>query len=231
MLLFCQSPIWVLLYTYKSVECHFQSLIWTTHHLCGLHIFRGNIIICCTIYMVRGNIIYIYVQFRTHTPQGGGVPIRSIAAHLKEFYVDDSFAGGWDKPDTSNSEAVMTRIQYVIKYANCPVLSKLQSEISLSETEVKCIVLSQSIRELIPVVNLLKEINKVFTSNLEEPKFHCNIFEDNNRCIAIATTNKLSPRNKHIVIKYHHFQYYIKMKLILILPIDTKGRYLHKVVG
>ena len=56
-----------------------------------------------------------------------------------ECYVDVDFAGGWDKADASNPEAVMSRTGYVIKYANCLVswCSKLQSEIALSTTEAE----------------------------------------------------------------------------------------------
>ena len=108
-----------------------------------------------------------------------------------ECYVDADFAGGWDKADASNPEAVMSRTGYVIKYANCPVLwcSKLQSEIALSTTKSEYIALSQSMREVIPFMNSLQEVNKIFNLNLDEPNFHCKVFEDNNSCKAIATSN------------------------------------------
>ena len=77
-------------------------------------------------------------------------------------------------------------------------------------------------REVILFMNLLQEINKIFNLNLDEPDFHYAMFEDNNRCIAIATSTRFSPMTKHIAIKYHHFQHYIKQKLVTILPIDTK---------
>ena len=119
----------------------------------------------------------------------------------------------------------MTRTGYVIKYANWPVLwcSKVQSKIDLSTTETDYIALRQSMREVIPFMNLLQEVNKIFNLNLlDEPKFHCKVFEKKNSCITIATSNKFSTRTKYIAIKYHHFQYYVKQKLITILPIDTK---------
>ena len=77
-------------------------------------------------------------------------------------------------------------------------------------------------REVIPFMNLLQEVNKIFSLNLEEPKFHCKVFEDNNSHIAISTSNRFSPRTKYIAIKYYHFQHYVKQKLIIIFPIDTK---------
>ena len=118
----------------------------------------------------------------------------------------------------------MSRTGYVIKYANCPVLwcSKLQLEIALNTTEAEYIALSQSIREATPFINWLEEVNTAFILNLKETNFHCEVFENKNRCITIATSNKFSTRTKYIAIKYHHFQYYVKQKLITILPIDTK---------
>ena len=142
-----------------------------------------------------------------------GFIFRSKKIKDLECYVDSNFAGEWDKDDASNPEAVMSRTGYVIKYANWPVLwcSKVQSEIDLSTTETDYIALRQSMREVIPFMNLLQEVNKIFNLNLlDEPKFHCKVFKNNNSCIVIATSNRFSPRTKHIAIKYQHFQYYVK---------------------
>ena len=152
-----------------------------------------------------------------------GFIFRPDKAKGLEYYVDADFAGGWDKADASNPEAVTLRTGYVIKYENCPVLwcCKLQSGIALSTTKAEYITLSQSMREVIPFMILQKEINEVLRLNLEEPKFYCNVFEDNNSCITIATSNKFFPRTKHITIKCHHFQHGVKEKLVTILHIDT----------
>ena len=109
-------------------------------------------------------------------------------------------------------------------HANCPVLyvSRWQTEIALSTTEAEYIALSQAMREVIPFMHLLQEINKVFSINTSKAKFHCKVFEDNNSCISLATSEKFSPRTKHIALKYHHFRRYVIDKTIEILPIDTK---------
>jgi hypothetical protein len=141
-----------------------------------------------------------------------------------ECYVNADFAGGWDKADSGNPEAVLSRTGYVLMYANCPVLwcSKLQTEIALSTTEAEYIALSQSMREVIPFMTLLQEIDNIFSTNTNKARFHCKVFEDNNSCISLATSEKFSPRTKHIALKYHHFRRYVTEKLIEILPIDTK---------
>ena len=76
-------------------------------------------------------------------------------------------------------------------------------------------------REIIPFMTLLQEIDKIFPINTQKAEFHCKVFEDNNSCISLATSEKFSPRTKHIALKYHHFRRFVTEKLIVILPIDT----------
>ena len=141
-----------------------------------------------------------------------------------ECYVDADFAGGWDKADSGNPEAFLPRTGYVLMYENCPVMwcNKLQTENALSTTTTEYIALSQSMREVIPFMTLLKEINIIFPINTKKAQFHCKVFEDNNSCISLATSEKFSPRTKHIALKYHHFRRFVIDNIVEILPIDTK---------
>ena len=82
--------------------------------------------------------------------------------------------------------------------------------------------MNQATREVLPFIGFLKEINAVFPLNLKKPKFHSKIFEDNNSCILLASVQNLSPRTKHIALKYHHFRIYVKDKTLDIFPIDIK---------
>ena len=91
----------------------------------------------------------------------------------------------------------------------------------MSTTEAEYIALSQSMREVIPFMHLIKEINNVFATNTNVPLFHCKVFEDNESCISIATKQKFSPRTEHIALKYHHFRSYVFNKTIEFLSIDT----------
>ena len=143
-----------------------------------------------------------------------------------ECHVDASFAGEWDKSDADNPDNLLSRTGFVISYAGCPIMwmSKLQTEIALSTAEAEYIALSQAMRQVIPLMNLLREINNIFPLHLPEPKMHCKVFEDNNSCISIAESNKFSPRTKHIALKYHHFRRFVKEGSIKILPIDTKDQ-------
>ena len=97
-------------------------------------------------------------------------------------------------------------------YANCPILwvSHLQTEIALSTAEAEYIALSQSLRDVIPLITLLKEINKVFPVQVKTPTFVCKVHEDNQSCITMATLQKFTPCTKHIALKYHHFRSHVK---------------------
>ncbi|KAL7447624.1 hypothetical protein ACHAXS_000022, partial [Conticribra weissflogii] len=116
-----------------------------------------------------------------------------------ECYVDADFAGGWASGDNSNLESVLSRTGFVLMYAGCPIYwcSKLQTEIALSTTEAEYIALSHSMQEVLPFMNLLKEIHDVFPLPDFKPEFHCRVFEDNRSCIKVAESPKFTHRTKH----------------------------------
>ena len=96
-------------------------------------------------------------------------------------------------------------------YANCPI-----RKIALSAAKAKYITVSQSLRDVIPLITLLKKINKVFPVHVETPTFVCKVHEDNQSCITMATLQKFTPCTKHIALKYHHFRFHVKRGTIQI---------------
>ena len=120
-----------------------------------------------------------------------------------QCYVDADFAGGWIQVDADNADNLMPRTGYVIMYAGCPVLwsSKLQTEIALSTTEAEYIALSQAVREVLPLIELMKELNKVLKINISKPEFFCEVFKENRSAIAVAESKKYTPKTKHIALK------------------------------
>ena len=76
-------------------------------------------------------------------------------------------------------------------------------------------------REVIPFVALRKEVYYIFKIDLQKPELFCKIFKDNQGCIAVAESNKLSPRTKHIAIKYHNLRRFVKNNIIWVCYIDT----------
>ena len=124
-----------------------------------------------------------------------------------ETYVDADFSGNWNSStamhDVSTSKS---RSGYVILLAGCPIIwaSKLQSQIALSTTEAEYIALSMSLRDTIPVMNLLKELKaRNFCIVSTTTNVHCTAFEDNNGALEIANVPKMRPRTKHINLVYH----------------------------
>jgi hypothetical protein len=145
--------------------------------------------------------------------------------HSFDCHVDASFAGDWNQ-DIAEDEPLTakSRTGYSISYAGCPLIwaSKLQTEIALSTTEAEYIALSQSLREVIPIMNLLKETREQGIDVTPfQPQVHCKVFEDNSGALELAKVPKMRPRTKHINIKYHHFREFVRKGLITVHAIAT----------
>jgi hypothetical protein len=142
-----------------------------------------------------------------------------------EVYADADFAGNWYKPTAMDDvSTAKSRTGYVILLANCPILwtSKLQTQIALSTTEAEYIALSQSLRDTIPIMQLLEEIKeKGFNCPFTAPTVFCKAFEDNSGALELARLPKMRPRTKHINIVYHHFREHVRSGQIKVLPIKT----------
>ena len=70
--------------------------------------------------------------------------------------------------------------------------------------------LSQSMRDVIPLMNLLEEFGKIIVVKNIPPMIKWKIFEDNVSCIKVATAPNITPRTKHIALKYHFFCSYVQ---------------------
>ena len=143
-----------------------------------------------------------------------------------ECFVDSDFSGNWNKEDAdSDMDTARSRTGYVIRYAGCPIVwgSKLQTHIALSSTEAEYIAISTAMREVIPLMALLKEMSeKQFITHNNQADIHCQIFEDNSGAIEIAQTTKYRPRTKHINTQYHHFRYYVDTGQLRLQYIPSK---------
>ncbi len=127
-----------------------------------------------------------------------------------ECYVDTDFARGWDIADPNNASNLMSRTGFLIKYTDRPIYwkSKLQTEIVLSTAEAEYIALSSALREVIPLLAVMEEIalkevipllivmeeiSNVFPLMMNQTNFFCKVWEDNQSCIAIVTSQKCMP--------------------------------------
>jgi len=70
--------------------------------------------------------------------------------------------------------------------------------------------LSQSMRDLIPLRQILMDVAKVFGMKCDPCNSYMTTFEDNKGAIELAKEPKYRPRTKHISIKWHHFREHIK---------------------
>jgi hypothetical protein len=117
----------------------------------------------------------------------------------------------------------------------------MQTQVALSTMEAEYVALSQSMRDLIPIRQILQEImttvfkvaptityrslSKAFeevkagsiSSNIEQST----VYEDNHACLKFARMAQLSPRTKHIGIPYHWFRSKVESLDIQIEAIPT----------
>jgi hypothetical protein len=145
-----------------------------------------------------------------------------------ECWVDAAHASEWNnKTASSDSSSARSRMGHLITYAGCPMhwASKMQTEIALSTTEAEYIALSQSMREVLPIIWLLEEAKQHGIPILNtKPKVHCKVFEDNEGAIEIAKVPKMRPRTKHLNIKYHHFREEVRKGTISIIHTRTEDQ-------
>ena len=145
-----------------------------------------------------------------------------------ECFVDADFSGNWDsKVASSDADTARSRTGYVVKFNGCPILwaSKLQTEISLSSTEAEYVALSQSMRDVLPMIALAEEMKeKGVPIKITQPTVKCTVFEDNSGAVELAKVPKMRPRTKHINVKYHHFRQHVENGVIKVTQIDTRDQ-------
>ena len=154
-----------------------------------------------------------------------GIILKPQSSKSFDVFADADFVGNWHKMTAAHdSSTAKSRTGYVINYAGCPIAwtSKLQTVVALSSCEAEYISLSDSLRDTIPLMDLINEFKqhgfKVISS---QPRVYCRAYEDNSGALELARLPKLRPRTKHINIKYHHFREHVRNGLIKIYPIST----------
>jgi hypothetical protein len=169
-----------------------------------------------------------------------------------DCYVDADFAGLFTVADKQDPVSVKSRTGYVILFKGAPLLwsSKIQTHISLSTMEAEYIALSQAMRDLILIQEVLKEIMTtvfqvsqtisyqtysmlVYSNHNNAEKYnipHSTVFKDNNSCLQFARMPRLTLRTKHIGISYHWFRSYVESNQITLVHLYKKSidRSIHK---
>jgi hypothetical protein len=157
-----------------------------------------------------------------------GIILRPQTTKSFDVYADADFVGNWDRMTASNDPSTAkSRSGYVINYAGCPIAwaSKLQTVIALSSCEAEYVSLSESLRDTIPLMEIINEFKDYgFNVISAEPRVYCKAFEDNSGALELARLPKLRPRTKHINIRFHHFREHVRLGLIKIFPISTTNQ-------
>ena len=157
-----------------------------------------------------------------------GLILKPDSSRDLEVFVDADFSGNWDSKNAAQDrDTARSRHGYIISYKGCPIIwkSQMQTEIALSSTESEYMGLSYALREAIPIMDLLKEMQKhKFPIGKTKASIHCKVFEDNSGALEMAKTHKYRPRTKHLNVKYHHFRDYITRGNISVHKIDTSDQ-------
>jgi hypothetical protein len=80
------------------------------------------------------------------------------------------------------------------------------SQFALSTTEAEYVALLTALRDVIPVMELLKEMQDNGYDVKGIPSIKCKLFEDNSGALEQAKTAKYRPRTRHINTAWHHFR-------------------------
>ena len=77
--------------------------------------------------------------------------------------------------------------------------------------------LSHSVRALLPLKSLIKEVIDILGIDCDNLKFvsSSTVYEDNNGVIFLATSPRMTPSSKHIAVKYHWFRQHVGKEFVI----------------
>ena len=142
-----------------------------------------------------------------------------------DCWVDADFPGNWRHNDAHvDPMTAKSRSRWIVRFAGAPITwaSKMQTITALSTTEAEYIALCTSLREVIPLMGILKEAreNGLQITDMP-PKVHCTVFEENSGALELARLPKMRPHTKHINQSFHHFREHVERKDILVQATPT----------
>ena len=137
-----------------------------------------------------------------------GIACQFDATRPIEVFVDTDFSGTWNLEESDLMISALSRTGCGIKILNCPIhwVSKMQTEVALSTTELEHIALSQSARDLISIKQMIEFLNTFIKIDWKSISTYSTVFEDNKGALQLALEPKHRPHTKHICVKYHHFR-------------------------
>ena len=148
-----------------------------------------------------------------------GLLLKPTNTQRVDCYVDADFAGLFAVENNQDPISVKSRTGYVVLYKGSPLLwvSKMQTQVALSTMEAEYVALSQAMRDLIPIREILKEFMAVVFEIQPSIAYHAHsksfsnvaegtvpyhaidqsiLYEDNHDCLKFARMAQLSPLTK-----------------------------------
>ena len=157
-----------------------------------------------------------------------GIVVRKTDNFRVDCYVDASFAGDWGFFDQDDPFCTRSRTGFIITVGATLVLwiARLQTQIALSTMEAEYIALATAMRSLLPIRHLHKLLCATFTVASSQQSSISIVWEDNQAASILATHDppKLTPRSKHIALKYHWFREHLIPGAIELQYISTDAQ-------
>ena len=98
----------------------------------------------------------------------------------------------------------------MVTFSNCPLswVSKIRTDIALSTLHYEYTELSHSVRALLTLKSLIKEVIDNLGIDSEKLKFvsRSTVYEDNDGAIVVSTSSRMTPTSNHIAVNYHWFK-------------------------
>ena len=136
-----------------------------------------------------------------------GTIFRPTTAFKVDCYVDADFMGLHGRESEDEPISAKSRTGYIIHFGGCPLVwkSQLQSEIATSTFHAEYVALSQSMRVVVWLQDILFEINHHLDLGTDSPTIFAEVHEDNNSAYLLANNQRLSSRSRSLNNKYHWF--------------------------
>jgi len=152
-------------------------------------------------------------------------------------YADADFVGLFGSEPDVEPTSTKSRSGITNRIGGCHLLSKshLQPTVTLSTAESEYIALSQCMRMILPICELLLEIIR----NVDIPSrfatfqatIRTTVHEDNNSALFLAKSQRVTSRTRHYSVRYHFFWEHVKsgeVHCVAIASVDQRADYLAK---
>ena len=117
-----------------------------------------------------------------------------------DCWVDADFATNWSQADAHiDPMTSKSRSGWIVRFAGALIIwaSKMQTITAMSTTEAEYIALPTSLREVIPLMGILKGAREQgLDVSYFPPKVHCTIFEDSISALELARLPKDTPMDQ-----------------------------------